>query len=338
MGRSGAFLFAMMTMAAAEANADGLCHGDAADAAGILTKDLASFLPKGQPYDGALLTLDENDACVAFLTAEDRHVGHALRDAIATARRGRALPASDRVVLYVNGMVNTPEMQCEVLRSIRAATGATVIGVHNQSKGFAADASEVFWQRERIGHEKFGGILDDAPHTKIPSVRTLKRVVMTEVLSGRAPEIWAHSQGAVITSLALFEAEERLREIADRNPGLSRARDLRGVRVTSFASAAPWWPDGPRYEHYLHTDDLVPRWGGLGNSGTFDAKKAGAGAKVIRFSGTMATGFGDAKRVSLPDAAHHDVLRIYIERWRRDHLRPASLIQPDDWQKHGGVR
>ena len=52
-----------------------------------------------------------------------------------------------------------------------------------------------------------------------------------------------------------------------------------------MGSAAPFWPNGPTYSHYVHVNDATPSSFGLGHSGAQDAGRAGAGAEVIRFSG-----------------------------------------------------
>jgi len=67
-----------------------------------------------------------------------------------------------------------------------------------------------------------------------------------------------------------------------------------------MGSAAPNWPDGPQYEHYVHVDDLTPTPFGLGHDGADDAKRVGAGAKVTRFSGDPHSGlpFESAKPVT----------------------------------------
>jgi hypothetical protein len=110
-------------------------------------------------------------------------------------------------------------------------------------------------------------------------VQTLRNQVLRELREGRQPEIWAHSQGGAVASLALYEADSA-RKIAAGTPN-----PLAGVKVKSFGSAAPAWVDGPDYEHFIHVNDPVPSMFGLGHSAVAGDIAAGKAAKIIRFSG-----------------------------------------------------
>lgn len=93
-------------------------------------------------------------------------------------------------------------------------------------------------------------------------------------LTPRAVDVVAHSEGGAITSLAAIRAKRAL-----ANGGMSDA--IGKVNITSRGSAAPAWPDGPNYTHYLHVNDPVPSFLGLGDA----AERPGAGANVVRFGG-----------------------------------------------------
>ena len=116
-----------------------------------------------------------------------------------------------------------------------------------------------------------------------PAVDTLARAVADEVESGSSPELWAHSQGGAVTSLALYEARNDL-GVVTGSPD-----PLKGMKVKSFGSAAPQWANGPEYEHYVHMNDPVPTMLGLGHNPAGDGGAAGAGAKVVRFSGDVSS-------------------------------------------------
>ena len=166
-----------------------------------------------------------------------------------------------RDIIYVNGINTDRAAHCFTLNAIAAQTCGRVVGVYNATEGMPKDA------------------LQTGQDGRNPAVDTMARQIGSALRAGEKPEIWAHSQGGAVASLALFEAKQD-RMIATGNPN-----PLAGMKVKSFGSASPKWTDGPRYEHYVHVDDATPSTFGLGHSGAGDAKNAGAGARVIRFSG-----------------------------------------------------
>lgn len=296
------------------------------DAAGALVEALAPVIP--HDADGMLVTIDANGRSCTMAPITPGQASRDFQDASRRARRPFGMVHRERTIAYVNGMKVTPDIECETLREIQAVTGAAVVGIYNATDGLAEDAFESARERSVIEQhldlfERYSTIvpLPVAPSQDKP-VQTLKRIILGETLAGRPPEIWAHSQGAAIASLALVEAKELLAK---------KGKSLDGIRVTSFAGAAPMWPDGPTYEHYIHTRDAVPRYTGLGRLGWFDRFNAGARAKVIRFSGSFVHFSGaDGGMPSFTD--HHDVLAVYLPRWMHDHgQRPASLIPPERW-------
>ena len=249
------------------------------------------IVPRPDLQDGAFV-LASDSGCSVTPIQEGEHIEKPFGRVLSGRPRGR-------VIVYVNGMAVTPEIQCESMREIQRATGATVIGIHNATDGAGRDLLEVMAQREMIMHRRSDGPLTMLGRSGNPAVATLRRLVVAAAVNDRTPpELWVHSQGGVIASLALYEAADVLKPLQ---------KDIAAVKVVSFASAAPFWPSGPRYEHYVHGEDLVPRYTGLGGNGWFDDAKAGANAKVIRFG------------KGAPDLSHHDVLAIYLPRYVREH-------------------
>jgi hypothetical protein len=259
------------------------------------------------------MTVDANGWNCTMTPIFEGHASLSFQQASRAAHR--SMPTHvDRTIVYLNGMRVTPDIECETLRGIQASTGAAAIGVYNATDSVGGDLIESQSEREMIDQHlsilKGGGWIPipPPPSTDKP-VKTLVRIILGEVLSGRPPEIWAHSQGAAIASLALVEAKDLLAK---------KGKTLSGVRVTSFAGAAPRWPDGPVYEHYIHTRDAVPRYSGLGRLGWMDRFTAGANAKVVRFAGS-------AGKFTAPDGGmpsltgNHDILAVYLPRWKRDH-------------------
>jgi hypothetical protein len=93
--------------------------------------------------------------------------------------------------------------------------------------------------------------------------------------------------------------------------------------VKSFGSAAPQWPNGPEYEHYVHVNDFTPVTFGLGDDSASDGGRAGNGAKVIRFSGDSNRGrfeLDHLQKSMIPaPQANHDVTKIYVEMEKQQH-------------------
>ncbi len=193
------------------------------------------------------------------------------------ARRAGAPP---RDIIYVNGITTDSSKHCKTLKQIADQTCGRVVGVYNATEGGIIDAAQTGQDRRLVKAAAAGKSLPGRDGRN-PAVDSLSRAVADEVEAGRAPEIWAHSQGGAITSLALSEANNDLGVLTGSRNALS------AVKVKSFGSAAPQWVDGPSYEHYVHMNDPVPTMLGLGHDAATDAALAGKGAKVIRFAGDV---------------------------------------------------
>lgn len=224
------------------------------------------------------------------------------------AKRAAGMPPRD--IIYVNGINTDRAAHCFTLNAIAAQTCGRVVGVYNATEGMAKDAIQT-GQDRRLVKAAAGGKGVPTQDGRNPAVDTMARQVGEALRNGETPEVWAHSQGGAVSSLALFEAKQD-RMIATGNPN-----PLDGMTVKSFGSAAPRWTDGPAYEHYVHVNDATPATFGLGHSGGKDAANAGAGARVIRFSGDPKGGPFEAEnpRVGwLPTpTSNHGIEETYLK-------------------------
>ena len=226
-------------------------------------------------------------------------------------------------IVYVNGIQNTKEDHCNTLKKIMDSTCGKVTGVYNATDGkgigYFGDAAQTEKDRELIISAQKGRPVYDSDGRN-PAVTSLSQMIVRESKKGKKLEIWAHSQGGAITSLAVANAKNRLQMIqGKKNP-------LEKVKIKSFGSAAPSWTDGPEYEHYIHINDYTPLTFGLGDSSKSDSKKAGKGAKTIRFYGDPKTGefkkfkgdSNDKDWVASP-AANHNMVDTYIKSYEQFH-------------------
>lgn len=188
-----------------------------------------------------------------------------------------------RDIVFVNGIQNTAGELCETLKAIAGTTCARVIGVYNATSGkglfgIVKDGLQTAKDRQLVSLASSGKPVR-SKDGRNPAVDTLTKLIADGAEAGNPPELWSHSQGGAILALSLMQARNDLAI----PPGKSHS--LAGIKVKSFGSAAPIWPDGPDYEHDIHVDDPVATTVGLGHNGRNDGKAAGAGAQVTRFSG-----------------------------------------------------
>ncbi|MDQ3263296.1 MAG: hypothetical protein M3Y59_06510 [Myxococcota bacterium] len=174
---------------------------------------------------------------------------------------------SKPLVLQVNGISTTLNGQMSALKAVQAHTGAQVIGVHNATEGMLRDLGQA--------------ALDTANKGKNPAVDSLADTMYAELEAGRPVHIMAHSQGGLITSRAVEQVKQRLMMEGGMTSDQAEAK-LQNVQIESFGSAAPSWPDGPQYVHYVNRADPVPTALGLG-PGIPGVGNPGEGAQVRYF-------------------------------------------------------
>jgi hypothetical protein len=174
-------------------------------------------------------------------------------------------PQTGKTVFYVNGIQTDLAAQQKSLQVIANKTGANVIGIHNSTEGFAKDLAQSLGDKTDLG--------------KNPPVDTLANAIYDAAKTGKPINIIAHSQGGIITSRAVEDATNRLRE-----DGLSSqaAKNLlsKTVNIQTFGGAALTYPGGPNYRHVVNSADPVPGLFGKGavadkNTETFTENRAG---------------------------------------------------------------
>ena len=164
----------------------------------------------------------------------------------------RAAGQAPKHIVYVNGIQNDKADQCVTLQKIANQTCAQVLGVHNatagkDTSGFASDVWQTKGDRDLIARANAGKPVQ-THDGRNPAVDSLSDVLFNSVQDGDPPEIYAHSQGGAIASLASYDA----------NTGLKRAGYTSGVSdvyVTSLASAAQSWPPTMRGKHFINVQD-----------------------------------------------------------------------------------
>lgn len=200
-----------------------------------------------------------------------------------------------RVIYYVNGIRTDWDTHCETLQLIANLTGGVAIGVLNETEGMAKDIWQTAWDRftitverklEEYGFDKIQSIHDNAAAT------VLMNVIIQRIREGKTVELWAHSQGGAVTSLALQRAIRTLRAEGRFPVVVDGQEKTDAIRVVTFGSASPkWqglWPEGPTYEHFVHLRDATPSTLGVGAFGGFLAlgkPRAGDNAKMRFFDG-----------------------------------------------------
>lgn len=146
-------------------------------------------------------------------------------------------------IIFVNGIANSPDNHYDSLQGIADHANAEVVGVYNASEGLFKDLWQCVKDKLGIGHN--------------PAVDTLRNTLYAELSSGSQQPInlMAHSQGALITSRALGDVRNQLKEDG-LSPQEIDARMSR-INVDTFGGAAWTYPDGPHYNHYTNALDPV---------------------------------------------------------------------------------
>lgn len=213
-----------------------------------------------------------------------------------------------RQITYVNGINTTKEAHCKTLHAIANQTCADVIGVYNATEGFVQDAIQTSQDRLLIKAANEGKAFQ-THDGRNPAVDSLSDLVYGDAKAGESTEIWCHSQGGAVTSLALYDAKNE-----GRYSGIENS--LANVNVTSYGSAAPYWPQGLQSAtHYVNVNDVTPFAFGLGENPATDASRA-PGSQVMRFSGPPIGPFttDPLTRSWFPAAtANHNIDTTYLD-------------------------
>ena len=170
------------------------------------------------------------------------------------------------------------------------------IGVYNESDGAIQDVWQTAQDRFTVTLEnalaKFGIDQTIKIHEN-KAANMLTNLVVQRIRAKKHVEIWAHSQGGAVTSLALHRAIRALEDEGAWPVMRDGEVDYGAIKVVTFGSAAPKWPNGdipvgPQYTHYVHLRDATPSALGIGAWGDFTTlgkPRMGGDAKVVFFDG-----------------------------------------------------
>lgn len=215
--------------------------------------------------------------------------------------------AGDRSVVFVNGMLNSPNDHVESAVALSMLQMCKVVGVYNRSQVsdvrrmstpraivedlYQCIGDKLTWDSHGVDHmaasmntwyqSNFGSTGEAVSAVEIwlarnPAALSLFRHLLANI--GRRQTIFAHSQGNLITSNALTA----LHLLDDRHLG--------NITVNSYASPAVFWPSGFAHNRYAYTVDLVPLVAGFGNS--LDLRTSTIGGPM----GVLSHGFDNYRR------------------------------------------
>jgi pimeloyl-ACP methyl ester carboxylesterase len=169
-------------------------------------------------------------------------------------------------VVLINGIMTDLAIHRADMQAL-ANTGAAVTGVRNATAGFARDLIEVL--RDKVGQGD------------TPAVATTARLLALALEDHRPIKIVAHSQGALIVTVALEELRDALLQ-QGHTPEAVKAQ-LSRVSVETFGGAATRYVDGPAYVHVVNALDLVPMFTGVGLDRFLPFVHKGEGAELRTF-------------------------------------------------------
>ncbi len=150
-------------------------------------------------------------------------------------------------VIFVNGMRVRPAAFMENMRAVaESADGCVVHGVYNGSRSGGRDVIRGYKDHLRA-HEN-------------PAVLQLARAFERAIIRKHGLHVIAHSQGAAVTAEALRMARNN---VASRFSWAYAQDGLLGLRIETHGAAGCRFIDGPRYVHYINTEDPVPHFSGL---------------------------------------------------------------------------
>ncbi|MBX7113243.1 MAG: hypothetical protein K1X64_02830 [Myxococcaceae bacterium] len=160
-----------------------------------------------------------------------------------------AYPSSETVAVFVNGILFSADQHFKSLQEVADATGFPVIGLHNATSSLFEDLIETV--RQKLGYA-----------TKDPSVRALTEYLTTGLETKKEMVLIAHSQGALVISLALQNVVDAMRKKGMTDTQIESR--LKAVRVETYGGVARGFPNGPHYRHFVNRQDALPKLIGPG--------------------------------------------------------------------------
>lgn len=227
------------------------------DSAAFASAAKPTPLPEGQAetaYDGAILGGDGHaypagsiDTIPAFKPQNGKSTGE--------------------TIVYINGMGEHRNGAAGQAQQLANASGANVIGIDNATQGTIKDLLQCAGDLLHTGSDK--------------AVSSLSQVIYDKMMAGQPLHLMGYSQGAIITSRALTDAQNRMMLEGGLSKDQVQQRMHSLLKVETVGGAAPHYPDGPEYVHYLNKADIVEHLTGLENPA---CKDGGKGAKYVQFS------------------------------------------------------
>jgi hypothetical protein len=199
---------------------------------------------------------------------------------------------SDGLALFVNGVLNTKEGQVESMKALANTSGMAVIGLHNATHGFIRDTLQS--AAEKVG-------------MKNTATAELKTAISLSLARGNPIHLVAHSQGALVVTEALADAKRTLMDQEGLTLVQAEMKLHKLVTVETFGGAAAQYPDGPKYVHYVNTQDPVATWLGASDVG---APRREVGSTRARWADRMLAKVGikthafETSTQAVLDAAH----------------------------------
>jgi hypothetical protein len=238
----------------------------------LRTQTLARAIPSGRwfdiEYDGATLGAGGQAYSADTPIAQIPPV---------TPQPGNATATDERVYL-VNGITINREANARQAQMVANTSGASVYSIHNSTSavdptGVTGVRGDVAQTALDIAEMELHGIGQQVPAGGNPATVALTEKIKYDLLSSRKVHVVSYSQGSVLTSNALSRVKRDLMErygydfsagaqdaAAQRRnaQALQRAeRTLSNVRVETCGGAASFYPDGPRYTHYVNQNDPI---------------------------------------------------------------------------------
>ena len=204
-------------------------------------------------------------------------------------------------VIFVNGLQNNQAQAANAGQLIANKTGGDVRVFFNASQG----ANDI--------PRAIGDNLNWLGVSRTPATNQLASTIATMAANGQSLHLMSTSHGSILTRNALYVAQEQLmtrygyQEI--KLPGLAAAVDpagyqrqvqinsaaeaqtfraLQNIKIETFGSGtAKWDIDGPKYLHWVNTNDPVVKAAGIdfqGAAARLDSVAAGRDAVIVRFT------------------------------------------------------
>ena len=161
----------------------------------------------------------------------------------------------DGEIIFVNGILNSPDDHDESKQKIADAFGRPVRGIYNKSEGVVRDLGQAIGDmRWPLSPSLFGALspLLFGGGGKNQATIRLYEEIRRKLEKGEEVRIVAHSQGAIILRNALREISRTFGR-----------EEMKKIKVITMGSPVPVYtfPWGPDYKHWVFAEDPIARIG-----------------------------------------------------------------------------